>query len=486
MPVLTYIQHGKKTYIEFEGTPKLSELLSENGLYITSHCGGRGVCKKCAVFASGDISDADEKERAAGVRLACRVLLFGDCVAEPIYNDSGATVVTDTRINSAPLDPDWRYGAAIDIGTTTVVLKLFDSTGACIGEEAALNPQRSISSDVMGRISAALNQKDELLKRQIHEAVSQMLLNVCKRAGIDFNSIDKTIITGNTAMLYLYCGVLPRSIAFSPFKADCRFGEYVGNNVFLAPCADAFIGGDVVCSVLSSGMYENKGTALLCDIGTNGEVVLCKNGQLFAVSAAAGPAFEGGEISCGCGCISGAVDRVTADNGEINVHTVDNASIAGICGTGLIDAVAAFLELGYIDKSGYASKELKLGTNGSSITLAQDDIRALQLAKSAVRAAIDILLLRTQTDIGEIDTFYLSGGFGKYIDLDSAVAIGLIPEKLAQKTELLGNSALSGAIEMLFDENNINKAKDIADNITVFNLSGEDDFYDSFIKNIDF
>lgn len=486
MPVLTYIQSGKKINIQFEGKPKLSELLLENGLYIASPCGGRGVCKKCIVSLSGDVSQPDEKERLAGVRLACRTYLYGDCVAEPIIDESLAVVETETVCVKPPLNPDWEYGLAIDIGTTTVVAQLFKNDGACIATYSAINPQSAVSSDVMGRVSAALDGKSELLKKQIRDCISRLRKNVCDYAGISVSQIDKTVVTGNTAMLYLYSGRAPVSIAISPFKADCLFGEHIEDNVFLAPCADAFIGGDAVGSVLASGMCESGKTTLLCDIGTNGETVLYKNGKLFAVSASAGPAFEGGEITCGCGCVAGAIDRVKVDNGVIKAYTVDDASLVGFCGSGLISAVAAFLKQGYVDTSGYASNELILSVNGKSITLTQDDVRAFQLAKAAIRTSIDVLLSRTDTSIEDVDVFYISGGFGKHIDAEAAECVGLFPKGLSAKFIHLGNTSLSGAICMLFDKNNIAKARNIANNINVFNLSGEPDFYEKFIKNIDF
>lgn len=486
MPVLTFIQHGKKTIINFNGTPKLRDLLLEHGLYIASPCGGRGVCKKCMVSVFGDVSQPDEKELSSGVRLACRTYLLGDCVVEPTMDGTDAVIESSTFYVNAPVNPNWKYGLVVDIGTTTVVAQLFNSDGSCIGTDSSINPQSAVSSDVMGRISAAIDGKAELLMNQIRNCISRMRDNVCKSAGILVSEISKTIITGNTAMLYLYSGVSPASIATAPFKADCLFGEKVEDNVFLTPCADAFIGGDAVGSALASGMCDSGKVSMLCDIGTNGETLLFKNGKLFAVSAAAGPAFEGGEISCGCGCVVGAIDRVEVENGEIKAYTVDDAQPVGICGSGLISAVAAFIKQGYIDKSGYVLKDLNLTANGKGITLTQDDIRAFQLAKAAIHTSIDVLLSRTDTSIEDIDIFYIAGGFGKHIDAESSEIVGLFPQGLSKKITPLGNTALAGARCMLFDKNNIEKARKIAKNINVFNLSGDPDFYEHFIKNIDF
>ena len=249
---------------------------------------------------------------------------------------------------------------------------------------------------------------------------------------------------------------------------------------------NAFVGADVTCAVLDSLMCDGDDTSLLCDIGTNGEVALWKNHHLYVTSAAAGPAFEGGTISCGVGCVSGAVDNVTIKTGEITATTVDDAKAVGICGSGLITAVSSFLELGYIDNSGYGEDIPIINANGGSVRLTQDDIRALQLAKSAICSGIEILLERTNTDLNEIKTFYIAGSFGNNLSIESAVNIGLFPKELKNKVKLIGNAALSGAIKLLFDPTNIEKSKLLAKDSTHINLAGEDDFYKAFIKNIDF
>lgn len=485
MPKLTFIHEGKKTKLDFCGTPLLRDVLVLSGFFVSSHCGGRGGCGKCRVKVSGDVSAPNEKEMKIGFRLACQTRLLGDAEAELIETEKDFVSVESSTKPLNVTSNDIKYGVAVDIGTTTVVLKIYNSLGACIGEASALNPQRFFSADVMGRISEALNGKAEILKKQINDCITSLLVDTCKQINILPNEIDKTVITGNTAMLYLYTGRSPESISHAPFEADTLFGEYF-NEIYLPPCMNAFVGADITCAVLSCDMCEGDRVSLLCDIGTNGEIALCKNGNVYVTSAAAGPAFEGAEISCGCGCVSGAIEYVTAKNGTLSAYTTDGKAAIGICGSGLISAVASFLELGLIDKSGYAEHELELSSNGGTVTLTQDDIRALQLAKSAICSAIEILLSRTNTNISDIDTFYLSGGFGNSLDLADAERIGLVPNGLARKTRFIGNGALSGAAELLFDEKAIKKAENIAKSSIYVGLAGEDDFYKAFIKNIDF
>ncbi len=487
MAILTLIQNNKKIRIPFEGAPVLKDLLAKEGYSVLSPCGGKGKCLKCAVKITGDISAPDSAEINAGCRLACRTVLYGDATAElPACEETFAHIQTDTTAFTAG-DSDWRCGAAVDIGTTTVVLKLFSADGIWVGEESALNPQRSFSADVIGRIGESLKGNGEALKEQITNCVFSLLNRACAGAGIHNTDVDRMVITGNTAMLYLLTGADPSSISRAPFISKTLFGKWTelfGIKTYLAPCMNAFVGGDITTAVLESGMWKRDETALLCDIGTNGEIALWKKGVLYVTSTAAGPAFEGAEISCGCGSINGAVHRVWAEDGNIYAHTLGNLPAVGICGSGLIDAVAAFYENGYIDTSGAVLRTPEIQANGGKITLLPADIRALILAKAAVAAGIEVLLARSGTDVCEIHTLYLAGGFGSKLNVSSAAAIGLIPFELCEKVKVLGNAALSGAVKMLFDKNYISLGESIAKNSVHIELGGSDDFNNAFIDNM--
>lgn len=487
MAILTLIQNNKKALIPFEGAPVLKDLLAKAGYSVLSPCGGKGKCLKCAVKITGDISAPGSAEINAGCRLACRTVLYGDATAELLFpEETFAHIQTDTTAFTAG-DRDWNYGAAVDIGTTTVVLKLFSADGICVGEESALNPQRSFSADVIGRIGESLKGNSEKLKEQITNCVFSLLTQACDSVGIHNTDVDCMVIAGNTAMLYLLTGTDPSSIARAPFISETLFGKWTelfGIKTYLAPCMNAFVGGDITAAVLESGMWERGETALLCDMGTNGEIALWKNGVLYVTSTAAGPAFEGAEISCGCGGIIGAVHRVWAEDGNIYAHTLGNLPAVGICGSGLIDAVAAFIETERIDKTGTVFGELDISANGGKITLLPADIRALILAKAAVAAGIEVLLARSGTDMREINTLYLAGGFGSKLNISSAAAIGLVPFELEGKVKVLGNAALSGAVKMLFDKNYISLGESIAKKSVHVELGGNDDFNNAFIDNM--
>ncbi|MBE6540117.1 MAG: DUF4445 domain-containing protein [Ruminococcaceae bacterium] len=484
MSVLTIIRDENKISVPFEVTPLLSELLKEQGIYLESPCGGNGKCGKCAVKGEGRLSPAYSGEDTF---LACKTRLYGDATVHipsggkfSILSDSTSTYRISARFN---------YGAAVDVGTTTVVLKLYSSCGECVGESSAVNPQRAFSADVIGRISHSLNGGRGKLKEIIIDCISHLLNSACGFAGIHNTEVDRMVITGNTAMLYLLTGRNPVSISRFPFKADCLFGEETelfGIKTYLTPCVSAFVGGDTVSALLASGMLCKDETAILCDMGTNGEIALYKDGSLYVTSVAAGPAFEGGEISCGCAGTDGAVYRVWAEDGEIYSHTIGNMPAVGICGSGLIDVVSAFLQGGYIDTDGTVLRPPVIKAKGKDLCLNQEDIRALQLAKSAVASGVECMLARSQTHVSEVKALYLCGGFGSKIDVESAVNIGLFPRELKNKVRFMGNGALNGAEKMLFDDSYCDFAKELAAKAKTLFLGGSKDFNQSFIKNMRF
>ncbi len=486
MPILTLIENEKEIKLPFCDTPTVSELIERARGFVFAPCGKSGRCGKCEIEINGEISEPTAREKELGVRLACLTRLYGDARVRFIASEERLAYISTESSVDIKKTTLFSFGAAVDIGTTTVALKLYNEKGICIATVSDINPQRALSQDVIGRIGEAMNGKGTLLKEQINACIARLLDSACRIGRVMPEQVTSVVITGNTAMLYLYCGLDPASISAYPFESETLFGCFTDEKTYLAPCINAFNGGDTVCALLYSSILESNEASLLCDIGTNGELALWKDGSLFVTSAAAGPALEGGEISCGCGNIIGAIDRVTLENGKIKAHTIGNSSAVGICGSGLIDAVSAFLSLGFIDKSGYALRELKLTANGGEITLTQDDIRAFQLAKSAIRAGIETLLERTGTKWSDIKTLYLAGGFGNRISVDSAINTGLFEASTAEKIRFIGNAALGGASMLLLDDSYKQKAVNIAQTAKHIDLAGSTDFYDRFIKFIDF
>ena len=482
MPILKLWQNSKCREISFSGTPVLAALLQQEGIYAPHPCGGRGFCGNCAICAEGALSNLTEAEKQAGTRLSCQTVVLGD--AEVWLREDAGTVETagNTPVLGAAMAGC--YGAAVDIGTTTIALKLYDlTTGTLLAEEGIMNPQRSIAADVMGRVGAAMKGQLPALQDMVAEAVQGLLCNACIAAQITLEQINSMVVTGNTTMLYLLTGQDPACLSAAPFQADCLFGRediLLEIPVYYPPCMNAFVGADITCAVLDSGMHRKEETSLLCDIGTNGEIALWKNGSLYVTSTAAGPAFEGAGISCGCSSIPGAIDQVWVNHGMICVHTIGEQPAVGLCGSGLVDAIAAFLETEDIDETGAVEEDTLPLTD--SIALIPADVRAVQLAKGAIAAGIRTLLELAEISAEEIDRLYIAGGFGSHLNTESAAAIGLIPKQLKDRVVILGNSALSGAGRLLLDQKLIADAEKLAQNAIHVTLSGNSRFNQHFIN----
>ena len=489
MPELTVLHQSGKTVIQYEGNPLLGDVLTEAGFRIPRPCGGRGICGKCAVELTGEVSPPDTEEQAAGTRLACRAVLLGDAeVTLPEEKDAQQIQTEGSALAKELIPMEGNYGAAVDIGTTTIALKLFDlKNGAFLGDAAMLNPQGTTAADVMGRIGAAMNGQLEKLQQDVVGAIGTMLETACKKAGISPEDVDAMTVTGNTTMLYLLCGRDPSSLSRAPFLADTLFDttiDLLGKKTYLPPCMNAFVGADITCAVLAGEMCSGSETTLLCDIGTNGEIALWKDGKLYTTSTAAGPAFEGAGISCGCGSVKGAVDKVWVENGTLCAHTIGEAPAVGICGSGLIDAVAAYLELELVDETGAAEEdELPLR---DGVFLKPRDIRAVQLAKAAIAAGIETALESAGVSFGEVEVFYIAGGFGSHLNVDSAVAIGLIPAPLKDKVRIIGNAALAGAVQQLLHTPSVERSREIAGASCHVDLGGNPRFNERYMERMFF
>ena len=380
-----------------------------------------------------------------------------------------------------------RLGAAVDIGTTTLAAALYDmESGACLARSGMLNPQTSVAADVMGRIGAAMEEGPDRMRGQVTGAIEALKAQACRSAGIDPAEVKSAVITGNTTMLYLLTGRDPSSLSRAPFAADCLFGETVsvaGLAAYLPPCMHAFVGADITCALLASSLCEGDALSLLCDVGTNGETALWNGKDLLVTSTAAGPAFEGAGISCGCGSVRGAIDRVWTDGGALRVHTIGEDKAVGVCGSGLIDAVAAGLALEAIDETGAMDDPLPLA---DGVELQPEDIRQVQLAKAAIAAGIDTLLERARVRAGDVRRFCIAGGFGSHMDPASATAIGLFPPALAQGCEVLGNASLTGAAMLLADTRLRERAEGIARMARHVDLGGNPAFVQHYMDRMMF
>lgn len=482
------LHHGGMTMeLSFEAGARLKDVLSKNSVTSPMPCGGGGRCGKCKVELSGKVNEPNAAEIRAGSRLICQAVLLGDAYAVLPNEKAYANIETRGTLNVEMLHPMGdNYGAAVDIGTTTIALKLYDlRNGSEIASATMENPQISVAADVMGRIDAALKGSLEKMQVQVSDAISKLLKKACADAKIEDSNIEPLILTGNTTMLYLLTGKNPGMLACAPFEADCLFGEwrkFERKRAYLPPCMHAFVGADITCAVLASGMCESKEPSILLDVGTNGEIALWKDGKLYVSSTAAGPAFEGAGISCGCSSVNGAIDSVRVEKGEIRFSTIGGLEPVGLCGSGLIDAIAAFLELEMIDETGSVDGN-RLPLN-EHVFLIPSDVRAVQLAKAAIAAGLQTLMETADLRAEDISVLYIAGGFGSHLNIESAERIGLIPDVFRSKVRIIGNAALTGAAMLLLHTDNLKRVQKIVQKASHVNLGGNTSFNENYMEHM--
>ena len=492
----------------------LSQILQEAGLPgLDMPCGGRGVCGKCRVIASGALSAPTPQELRLlgpdydrGIRLACMTWAEGDCILR--LPERQAHILT----SSGEAAGDWKplgetWGFAVDIGTTTVALELWDlRERKRLGSAAFSNPQSAFGADVISRIQAALEGQGEALRQRILQELDQVMAKLAQ--GLSPEGV--AVITGNTTMLYLLAGTDPEPLSHAPFALTERFGGFLPGLVFpslpkmscfLPQPIAAFVGADITCSILGGGIRKG-GVRLLADIGTNGEMALCRDGSLWCCSTAAGPAFEGAGITMGSAAVEGALSRFERlPEGGFSWSVIgrpDNSPAEGICGSGLIDSVAACLESGLVDETGridpdvgeeaglyttYGGKPaLRLGDSG--VLLTQEDFRAVQLAKAAICAGIRSLLHEAGIPPEQVDELVLAGGFGTYLRRESAVRIGLIPPELSDRVRPAGNAALAGALLILQSAAACEEGARIPKEAVTLELSTSPYFMDQYVEEM--
>ena len=474
---------------------RLSDVLSR----APHPCGGKGICGKCRVRATGALSPLSREEErhltpfeiADGMRLSCCTIVEGDCCVT-VDADSVMAVVTDGKSSARAVSPTFAaYGAAVDVGTTTIAARLYDTTGRLLAQTGCVNPQTAFGADVLSRVQKVGEGHD--LTTPLQTAVNGLLSDLAGVAGVAPAAIDGVVITGNTAMLCFLTATDPNSLAHAPFALPRSFNETLpaasvglaalapNRPVYLPPCASAFIGADALCAALACNFDDR--TALLADMGTNGEMVLSHNNTLYACSTAAGPAFEGVGISCGVPAVEGAIDEVVLVNGRLTPHTIGGGKPIGICGSGLVDAAACLLATEEMDVSGFIHTPLTLC---DGVTLAQEDIRALQQAKAAVSAGLQTLLYHADLIADEVEVLYTAGGFGSRLNGRNAAAIGLLPRGLSALIQPVGNAAFDGASRLLLDVDARSQITTLVDKIRVVDLANDHFFADRYIKNLSF
>ncbi len=474
------------------GQPLLKTLQTA-GIPIDAPCGGKGTCGKCLVLVDGTPVQACQYhlEKHITVRL-------------PEAHE--ARILREGMATAALADGTHDYVLAFDVGTTTVVAFLLDGKrGTLLSQAACLNPQNVYGADVISRIEYELGHEDGKLRETIRRCLSELALECARSAGIGPEQISLAAIVGNTAMHHLLLGVPTHPLVKPPYMPSLR-EAVVGVADFLPiapgavlrvlPNIAGFVGADTVACMEAVSFDQFEKLTLLIDIGTNGEMVLGNGDKRIACSTAAGPAFEGAKIQFGMRAAEGAIERVDLRHGQLRCQVLGGGKAVGICGSGLLDALRAMLEGGYVDVSGRLCP--KTGApdrwtvfNGqpalalqAGVLLTQKDVREVQLAKAAIRAGIELMCQTLGRETGEIDAVLLAGAFGNYLSPASACAIGMLPPVLLPRIRPIGNAAGEGAKRCALSEAAFEHAKALAAKTDFLELAGLTAFQDCYIDQL--
>jgi len=467
----------------------LLKTLRNAGLSPDAPCGGIGKCGKCKVIIDG------------WEYLACRYTVESDITVQ-LQTEASASVLTAGSAGSAEADPLHEGNLiAVDIGTTTVVCFLLSPEGRELAVESMLNPQIPFGADVISRIRQALNGEMDALTNSIRKGISQMIHNCCKKAGIRENQIGVVSIAGNPCMQQLFLGILPKNLAGVPFAPVLTKAEVLKASDYLPECTNGYllsipdisgyVGADTVACVLASELYKSNETVLLVDIGTNGEMVLIHEGRMTACSTAAGPALEGANIRFGMRGAVGAIDHVWEEDGELRYSVIGGGEPIGICGSGIIDAIAALLNQKKLNKRGriQCTEEAdgqRVLYLTEKIYLTQEDIRQVQIAKGAIAAGIQLMCGYLDITPERIDKVLLAGAFGSFLNPDSACRIELLPKVLRGKITACGNLAGAGAKLTAMSKKQFLLTQEMRDRIRFIELAKMPDFQKTFAKCMTF
>lgn len=499
------------------------------GVLLESPCNGKGLCGKCKIrILRGRVSPAGPDEQAfltpeelrSGIRLACMAAPLEPVELDPqeLLGHRRGAVLGEGSLPPFSLDPDVSCrpengktavfrdgrlleaeakepvcGLAVDIGTTTVAVTLADlRTGAVLGEDGFLNPQKAYGLDVLSRIHYDMEHTDGV--KDLQRAIVQALQESAERLGAPKTQIYQMTVGGNATMLHALLGAPLASLGRAPYScvfteaqavpaSSLGFSFHPAADVWCLPSVSAYIGGDVVAGALAARLDEAKDTVLFLDVGTNGEIILCQNGKMAACACAAGPALEGMNISCGMRAAPGAVERVVLRGNEAVLGVIGKGTPKGLCGSGLLDAVSQAVACGLIGKSGRIApahplcatdahgKRLIRLTGDGSLSLTQNDIRQVQLCKGAILSGCLTLMERLDVSPEEIDRVLVAGQFGKHLASESLVGAGILPAALGGKISYLGNASKSGAMMCLLSRQERSRAQEIARGISYIELS---------------
>ncbi len=487
--VLRLLPLGKEIQVN-HGTP-LIDVLHEFGIEFP--CGGKGTCGKCKIrLLNGEIETDNHKHKLEQLnlsndwRLACYSFCNGDITLE-IEQFNHLILADESEFDFIPQEG---FGVAIDLGTTTLVAQLIDlSSAKVLAVETMLNPQVKFGADLISRIQACLDGNAHEMTHLIRKTTGSMISLMLEKHPVDLRKIS---IVGNTAMQLIFssCDVSPLSMypfhtndlgikLFVPEELNWDFK--VSGEIKFHPSIGSFVGSDILAGIAATGIHEKENYSALIDLGTNGEIVVGNTNQIVCASTAAGPAFEGANISMGMRAVTGAISSLTLKDGKIEATVIGNTTPKGICGSALIDAVAILRKLDLIGMFG----EINSGETGihlkGKVNLTQKDINEFQLAKAAIASGLTILTSELGLQLSDIQEIYIAGGFGNYINISHVVETGMI-ELQEEKIHKMGNTALIGAKMFLFSNPEV--IDEILKKTRHINLEGNPDFQDIYVDKM--
>ncbi len=557
MPEVVFLPDGRSLDVEVGTT--ILEAARSAGVVIEAPCNGGGTCGKCKVRLDGPSAGHVEEfgrhklsddDREKGYVLACQSRIQGDItvIVDENSGSAGLKIVSDGVSRSFEIesaiekrfdvltkrtyvtagdkligteDGDTtgeNFGVVVDIGTTTLVASLVDLvSGKEYASASSLNPQATHAQDVLSRIKFASDPAGlRFMFSELTGEVNAMIRQIASDSAVDPSRIYEVVYSGNTCMLHLATNTDPTSLGKYPYQPAlyggncvnaCELGLGVSEfgRTYLPPIIASYVGADITSGVLAAGLDERPGNVLFVDIGTNGEVVLAKDGVLSATSTAAGPAFEGMNITFGMRAAPGAIEEFEiAEDGSLTIQTIADIEPEGICGSGLFDIVGELAAHGVILKTGRlarpesailpdALKDRIRPVNGKpvfSITdkvyISQEDIRQVQLAKGAIRAGIEMLLAHNNLAAADLDEVLIAGSFGYHLREKSILNIGLLPHELEGRITFLGNTSKSGGKVFLLNNPSRESIRQLVKNVSVIELSNCDGFDRVFAGHLGF
>ena len=489
---ITFLPIGNELMVH-AGTP-LIDVLHEFGVEFP--CGGKGTCGSCKVkLLSGSLeADVIQQLKLQKLRLDENWRLACFCRAESdITLEIGQFENIILADNSMfDFQPRKGFGIAVDVGTTTLVVQLLNlENGHVLGSVSGINPQAKFGADLISRIQSCLDGKQPEMQLLIRRKIGEMIASILQKNPVE---VTKVVLVGNTAMHHIFSGLNVQPLSFYPFEStglgiqhfsshDVSWDLPASAEISFYPSIGSFVGSDILAGIAATQMAERDEYTVLVDLGTNGEIVAGNRHQILCASTAAGPAFEGAKISQGMQASTGAISSVSGENGKLNCHVIGNGKARGICGSGLIDAVAVLLQQEKIGMFGEFNSDEEKVLLAPGVFLTGQDIREFQLAKAAVAAGLQILLNRLGITFSDVHQVFIAGGFGNFLNIDHVIQTGLI-ETSADKIVKLGNTALIGAKMFLFGDDCFTEK--ILEKTSHINLEGDPAFQDIFVEKLIF